>query len=220
MVHDEVRRAFCVDPAKLHVVYNGVDLAYFSPKNTFRESARAELALRPRDTLFLFVGSGFARKGLEAAIEALRLTNNEALKLAVVGTDREQARFAAQAAPLGERVRFLGGHQDVRPLYAAADCLILPSRYDPFPNTVLESFAMGLPAIVSSHCGAAEIIERGVNGWVCSPDDVPGIAALMKEADDAIRREPMTQGARATAERFRLDEMAGRLSALYEKLVA
>jgi UDP-glucose:(heptosyl)LPS alpha-1,3-glucosyltransferase len=115
-------------------------------------------------------------------------------------------------------VRFLGGRQDVRPLYAAADCLILPSRYDPFPNTVLESLAMGLPAIVSSRTGAAEIVERGVNGWVCEPDDADGIASFMKDADDAIRRGSMTQGARASAERFGLDEMAGRLARLYEKL--
>jgi len=136
----------------------------------------------------------------------------------VVGTDRERDRFARAAAPLADRVRFLGGKQDVRPLYAAADCLILPSRYDPFPNTVLESFAMGLPAIVSSRTGAAEVIERGVNGWVCEPDDAAGIAALMKEADQAIRSGRLPQGARATAERFGLDEMAGHLARLYEKL--
>jgi UDP-glucose:(heptosyl)LPS alpha-1,3-glucosyltransferase len=218
MVQDEVRRAFRIDAAKLHVIYNGVDLQYFQPGSELRAPARTELGMGPRDTLFLFVGSGFARKGLEAAIEALRLTGNQALKLAIVGTDREQARFAAQGAQLGERVRFLGGRQDVRPLYAAADCLILPSRYDPFPNTVLESFAMGLPAIVSSRCGAAEVVERGVNGWVCEPDDAPGLARLMQEADDALRRGRLPAAARATAERLGLDAMAVRLAELYRRL--
>jgi UDP-glucose:(heptosyl)LPS alpha-1,3-glucosyltransferase len=138
--------------------------------------------------------------------------------LLVVGTDRESRRFAAQAAPLGDRVRFLGGREDVRPLYAAADCFILPSRYDPFPNTALEAFAMGLPAIVSSRCGAAEIIEPGVNGWVCQPDDVAGLARLMHEADRAMRSGSLPQAARATAERFGMDEMAGRLTTLYASL--
>ena len=219
MVQDEVRRGFRIDPAKLHVVYNGVDLEHFSRADSLREPARAELGLKPRHTLFLFVGSGFARKGLEATIEALRLTHSEALHLGVVGEDREKARFAAQAAPLGERVRFLGGRKDVRPLYAAADCLILPSRYDPFPNTVLEALAMGLPAIVSSRCGAAEVIEPGVNGWVCQPDDVAGIARLMREADAAIRaRKPLNQAARATAERFGFDAMAKQLVDVYGTL--
>lgn len=222
MVSEEIRRAFRIAPEKLHVVYSGVDLQHFHPRlrDELRGAARAELGCQPRDTLFLFVGSGFARKGLEAAIDALKQAQNPSFWLVVVGTDRERERFVAQAAPLGDQVRFVGGKQDVRPLYAAADCLILPSRYDPFPNTVLESFAMGLPAIVSSRCGAAEIVDRGVNGWVCEPDDARGIAALMKEADEAIRRGSLPQAARATAERFGLDEMAGRLAALYEKLLA
>jgi len=222
MVVDEVRRAFRIAPEKLHVIYSGIDLEHFHPRRRaeLRGPARAELGCQPRDTLFLFVGSGFARKGLAAAIEALKRANNPSFWLLVVGTDRERERFAEAARPLGERVRFLGGKQDVRPLYAAADCLILPSRYDPFPNTVLESLAMGLPAIVSSRCGAAEIIQRGVNGWVCEPDDPPGIAALLKEADETLRRDALTAGARATAERFGLDEMAGRLAALYGKLLA
>ena len=106
----------------------------------------------------------------------------------------------------------------MRPLYAAADCLILPTRYDPFPNTVLESFAMGLPAIVSSHCGAAEIVEPGVNGWVCEPDDAAGLARLMHAADQAVRSPRPAQAARATAEKFGLDGMAGRLAELYGTL--
>ena len=99
-------------------------------------------------------------------------------KQGLVGKDK-------YAGAVPERVRFVGGREDVRPYYAAADCFILPSRYDPFPNTVLEAMAMGLPAIVSSRCGAAEIVEPGVNGWTCRPDDVPGIARLMQEAERA-----------------------------------
>jgi UDP-glucose:(heptosyl)LPS alpha-1,3-glucosyltransferase len=167
--------------------------------------------------LFLFVGSGFSRKGLAAAIDALAAAANQAFWLLVVGRDREEARFAGQArsAGLSERVRFLGGRDDVRPLYAAADCFILPSRYDPFPNTALEALAMGLPAIVSSRCGAAEIIEPGANGWLCEPDDAPGIARLMQAADQAIRDERMARAARSTAERFGIEAMAGKLAELY-----
>jgi UDP-glucose:(heptosyl)LPS alpha-1,3-glucosyltransferase len=222
MVSEEIRRAFRIAPEKLHVIYSGVDLAQFHPakREALRGAARAELGCRPRDTLFLFVGSGFSRKGLDAAIDALASTSNGSFWLLIAGKDREAARFAAKARAAGvsERVRFLGGREDVVPLYAAADCFILPTRYDPFPNTVLEALAMGLPAIVSTRCGAAEIIERGVNGWVCEPDDAAGIAALMREADEAIRRRDLLPAARATAERFGIDAMAGRLAQLYERL--
>ena len=224
MVRDEIRRAFRIGREKLHVIYNGVDLEYFHPRQgeALRGAARAQLGCRPRDTLFLFVGSGFSRKGLAAAIDALAAAANPAFWLLVVGRDREEARFARQArsAGLAERVRFLGGREDVRPLYAAADCFILPSRYDPFPNTALEALAMGLPAIVSSRCGAAEIIESGTNGWVCEPDDAPGIARLMQAADGAIREGRMTRAARSSAERFGIEAMAGELAELYAALAA
>jgi len=219
MVRDEVRRTFRIGREKLHVIYNGVDVEHFHPRQreTLRGVTRAELGCRPRDTLFLFVGSGFSRKGLAAAIDALAAAANSAFWLLVVGRDREEARFArqARAAGLAERVRLLGGRDDVRPLYAAADCFILPSRYDPFPNTALEALAMGLPAIVSSRCGAAEIIEPGANGWVCEPDDAPGIARLMQAADAAIREGRMARAARSTAERFGIEAMAGKLAELY-----
>ena len=221
MVAEEIRRAFRIDPQKLHVVYNGVDLAYFHPakRDDLRPPTRKELGCEEGDTVFLFVGAGFARKGLACAIEALALTQRDSFKMIVVGADREERRFAAQAALLGKRVRFLGRRDDVRPFYAAADCLVLPSRYDPFPNTVLEALAMGLPVIVSLRCGAAEIIERGVNGWVCEPDDAQGLARLMHEAAATVRTQPAGQAARASAERLGMDAMAATLAGLYANLM-
>jgi UDP-glucose:(heptosyl)LPS alpha-1,3-glucosyltransferase len=216
MVREEIRRAFRIAPEKLHVIYSGVDLEHFHPRERqrLRGAARAELGCGPRDTVFLHVGSGFARKGLDAAIDALAHAANPAFWLVVVGRDRDRARYERKARGVG-KIIFTGGREDVRPLYAAADCFILPSRYDPFPNTVLEALAMGLPAIVSSRCGAAEVIEPGANGWVCEPDDAPGLARLLRAADEAIRSGNMGQNARETAERFGIDAMAARLQELY-----
>lgn len=222
MVRDEVRREFRIAPEKLHVIYNGVDLEHFHPREREqrRGAARAEIGCRPRDTVFLFVGSGFERKGLAAAIDALAASSNEAFWLAVVGRDRDLEKFRrrARAAGVESRSRFAGGQQDVRALYAAADCFILPTRYDPFPNTALEALAMGLPLIVSSRCGAAELVESGVNGWVCPPDDPRALANLLRAADEALRRGSMAQAARASAERFGLDAMAQQMAQLYASL--
>ncbi len=77
---------------------------------------------------------------------------------------------------------------------------------------------MGMPAIVSARCGAAELIEPGVNGWVCDPNDSAGIARLMRDAEAAIRRGGVNAAARATAERFSVDAMAAQLQRLYDTL--
>jgi UDP-glucose:(heptosyl)LPS alpha-1,3-glucosyltransferase len=222
MVRSEIARRFRVAPEKLHVIHNGVDLQHFHPdqRSALRKAARAELGLSDDAFLFLFVGSGFWRKGLDAAIGALAASGNAKLHLAVAGRDRESARYAALAAAagLGARVRLLGGRDDVRPLYAAADCFLLPTRYDPFPNTALEALAMGLPAIVGRRSGAAEILRPGRNGWICNPQDVPGLAQLLREAAAASGDNHMLGAARAAAEGYGIEDMARKLADLYTAL--
>ena len=222
MVRGEIQRRFAVAPGKLHVIYNGVDLEHFHPREraALRAAARAELGAGEGETLFLFVGSGFWRKGLDAAIGALAACANPAFRLLVAGRDRDAGRFAAlaQAAGLAGRVRLLGGRADVRSLYAAADCFILPTRYDPFPNTALEALAMGLPSIIGRRSGAAEILRPGEGGWVCEPGDVAGLARLMQEGALAARGAGAQAAARKTAEHYGIDEMARKLAGLYAAL--
>jgi UDP-glucose:(heptosyl)LPS alpha-1,3-glucosyltransferase len=206
------------------VVYNGVDLEHFHPRHraALRAVARAELGLGERDFLFLFVGSGFWRKGLDAALAALAACGDPSLRLAVAGQDKNRAQYAARvdASGLGGRVYLLGGRDDVRPLYAAADCFLLPTRYDPFPNTALEALAMGLPAIVGKRCGAAEILRAGESGWICDPGDVPGLAQLMREAAQAPGDNRGLAAARAAAEQYGIDRMAASLTQLYAALAS
>lgn len=222
MVAAEIRARFTIAAEKLHVIYNGVDLAHFNPASraSLREDARKRFGFGPGDIVFSFVGSGYARKGLAAAIDALAASGRPDLRLLVAGHDRATAKFAAYAASAGisERVTFSGAHKDVRVVYAASDCFILPTRYDPFPNAALEALAMGLPAIVSRQCGAAEIVEHGRNGWVCDADSPESLASLMIEAASAPRAQ-LGAAARSTAEGFGVDRMAGRMIDLYEGLL-
>jgi len=221
MVREEIEHRFGVPLHKLHVIHNGVDLEYFHPRHraALRAAARAELGAGEADVVFLFVGSGFWRKGLDAAIGALALCADRRFRLAVAGSDRQAARFArqARAAGLGDKVRFLGGREDVRPLYAAADCFILPTRYDPLPSAALEALAMGLPAIVGRRSGAAEVLRSGC-GWICEPGDIGGLAHLMREAASVAGNSSAADAARAASESFGIDDMTRKLTGLYVAL--
>lgn len=190
---EAIRRAFRVAPEKLHVIYGGVDLAHFHPRERerLRGAARAGLGCRPRDMVFLSLGPGAA--AARAAVEA---AGNPAFWLSV---------------PEDERA-------DLRPRYAAADCLLLPARDDAFDERVLEALAMGLPAIVNAQSGAAEVIEPGANGWLSEADDAAGLARLLAKADEAARGAGMGAAARASAERYGADAMARELAALYARL--
>jgi len=223
MVAAEIHRHFAIAAKKVHVIYNGVDLGHFHPqkRRELRDAARREFGCKDGDRVFSFVGSGFARKGLATAIDALASSGRRDFRLVVAGRDRATNQFAARAARAGvaDRVTFLGGREDIRPVYAAADCFILPTRYDPFPNAALEALAMGIPVIVSSQCGAAEIVDEGHNGWICAPDDPDSLARLMNEAAGAAG-DGVAGAARLTAERYGVERMADRMIGLYESLLA
>jgi UDP-glucose:(heptosyl)LPS alpha-1,3-glucosyltransferase len=166
------------------------------------------------------VGSGFARKGVGTVIAALARTRDRDARLLVVGADRAAGpmRAAAARAGVADRVHFAGGQEDVKPWYGAADCFVLATLYDPFPNAALEALASGLPAIVSRQCGAAELVKEGVNGRVVDALDPEALARAM---DDIAGRltDDMREDARAAALPFGLGAMGERMLALYRAVL-
>ena len=221
MVKNEIRGRFGLAEEKLHVIYNGVDLETFHPRlrEAHRARARAQLGIPDGVLTYVFVGSGFERKGVFRLLRVFPRGAVAGAHLIVVGKDRAEARAMAQAGALdiAGRVHFLGAQDDVRAWYGAADVFVLPTLYDPFPNAALEAMACGLPAIVTAQCGAAELVEQGSNGIVCDAFDEESLAAALGGLDSARARD-MGARARETAERFGLDAMAQKLAALYRDL--
>jgi len=222
MVQKEIQSRFGLAESKLPVIYNGVDLEHFHPRlrEAHRVNVRAELGIPGDAMTYVFVGSGFERKGVFRLLPAFRRGANASAHLVVVGEDRAGAHAKALARGLGvgERVHFLGGRKDVRPWYGAADAFVLPTLYDPFPNAALEAMASGLPVVVTAQCGAAELVEPGSNGFVCDALDEAALARTLGELD-STRARAMGARARQTAERFSLDAMAQKLVTLYRDLV-
>jgi UDP-glucose:(heptosyl)LPS alpha-1,3-glucosyltransferase len=220
MVRREIFDYFAVDPEKLRVVYNGVDTDKFHPAlKQYRRAVRNELGIPQHQAVFLFVGSGFERKGLGPALEAVaRLPRG---RLLVVGKDRHVRRYRRLAERLGilGRVHLLGVKPDVGPYYGAADALVLPTLYDPFPNVVLEGMAAGLPVVTSTKCGGAELIREGQNGYVCDALDRGGLTAAMNYLLDREHAECLGRDARRCVEPYTLAAMRANLTGLYEELL-
>lgn len=221
MVRDEIKHYFGTADEKLHVIYSGVDTkAYHPDLKKHRSAIRAQYGIPPEATLFLFVGSGFVRKGVPVLLEAMSGLPGNACLL-VVGRDKKMSRFRGRANALGlsRRVFFAGAQADVKPYYGAADALVLPTLYDPFPNVALEAMAAGLPLVTSTKCGAAELIENGKNGFVCDALDRAEVQAAMKSLLSADKQTVLGRAARQTVEAFSLDNMADELVKLYKALL-
>ncbi len=222
MVKEEIRERFGFADDGLHVVYNAVDSDDFSPRlREHRSAVREKLRVPESATVFLLVGSGYARKGVARAIAALaRVPGNP--YLFVVGRDKARGRYKRLAQELGvaERVALLGAQEDPRPFFGSADAFVLPTLYDPCPNAALEAMACGLPVVTSTKSGAAELVLEHDAGFVCPAIDVDSLAWHMTTLTDAAARATLGARAREAVQPLTPAAMTLQLVLLYRDLLA
>jgi UDP-glucose:(heptosyl)LPS alpha-1,3-glucosyltransferase len=201
MVKEEIVAAYGYPAGQIDVIYNGVPAAP-SPAQLadWRREKRRELGLEDGDYVVLFAGSGWERKGLRFAIEAMNRAALAGSVLLVAGHGRPGAM------PASTRTRYLGAVRGLARTLAAADAFILPTLYDPFSNACLEALAAGLPVITTTANGFAEILEPGEGEAVADPADTPALARAIESWAPRARRdearEPLREKGRAfTVER-------------------
>lgn len=212
---DEIAALYGVPPARLSVIYNGVDLERFHPRNraALGPAARAEAGVAGDAWVVLFVGSGFARKGLATAIEAFARLGDRAGRLLVLGKG-EVRPFRALGERLGVagRLVWLGPRPDVERWYAAADVLALPTRYEPFGNVHLEALASGVPVVTSTSAGGAEVITAG-SGAAVDPRDPAALAGALERFRTTSR--DAAAAARAAAAPYTFARQVAAFEAIY-----
>ncbi|MFE2723493.1 glycosyltransferase [Kitasatospora sp. NPDC059327] len=206
------------------VVPNGVDVRHYAPAE--RRAARIALGLDLDAPLAVCLGRLSRQKGqdvlLDAWPEVLRLVPQA--RLALVGTGPEEARLAAAVRESAEpsRVRLAGEVADPRPWLAAADLVVLPSRWEGMALAPLEAMAAGRPVLLTDVPGARECLppaERKLA--VVPPEDAAALATRMAEAlSDPIECE--RRGARLrdhAAGRHDVRSVVEQVDALYRDLL-
>jgi UDP-glucose:(heptosyl)LPS alpha-1,3-glucosyltransferase len=222
MVRDEIHERFGLSLDKLPVVYNAVDSDVFSPGlKHHRAGVREKFGVPESATVFLLVGSGYARKGVATAIKALAKLPSDTY-LFVVGRDKSRRSYKRLAQQLGvaRRVAFLGALDDPKPFYGAADAFVLPTLYDPCPHAALEAMACGLPVVTSTKCGVAELVTEHDAGMVCAARDVDALAEHMMTLTDEEARRLLGGRAREAVLPLTPDSMTLQLVLLYRDLIA
>lgn len=189
----------------ISVVPNGVDVGRFAPERLagLREAARARLGVGQGSVLFLGSAHNMRLKGMDNAIRALDLLVFEEadVHLAIAGSapDEGWLRLAAES---GERIRFLGPVDDMAEMFAAADALVHPTRWDACSLSTIEAGAAGLPVITTACNGAAELIVEEETGFLLmDPEDVGGLAERMRRLLDPAVRARMGAAARTASAR-------------------
>ncbi|OOE94680.1 glycosyltransferase family 4 protein [Salinivibrio sp. AR640] len=165
----EVQYCHNVPDDKISVIHNFVDTYHFDARRVKNQSdyLKNNLGVNFENPVFLFLGTGYERKGLRKALVALSMMTIDA-HLLIVGRDSNEIRYIELAKKLGvdSKCTFIG--EDMRPelYFSIADCYVLPTLYEPFGFTVIESLSCGTPAITTDNCGAKEVITPEVSSVI------------------------------------------------------
>lgn len=194
-VADMLVRDYAVSRDRVRVVPNGAevpdDAAEAPIARAWRERFMSSL-IRP---LWVVAARLEDQKGHAVLFDALAEVWKRGLDftLAVAGDGSLRGALEERAAALGigAKVRFLGALDDVGPLYAAADAVVLPSLWEGLPLTLLEAMARSRPVIATEVGGIPEVVEHGVNGHLVPPSNVIALADALelfhRKTDRAVR---------------------------------
>jgi glycosyltransferase involved in cell wall biosynthesis len=189
---------------------NAVDVERFSPG--LRAVARQRARLDTANFALLMMANLAPHKGQLTAIRTVRelVDRGVPAECWLAGEDRsshhefeKDLRALASSLGVADRIRFLGFRDDVVDLLRAADVLLLPSKHEGLPLTVLEAQAVGIPVIGSTIPGILEVVSDDVTGMIAPADDYCGysvkaealyrrpelVRRLTAAASDAVRRE-------------------------------
>lgn len=230
-VSEEVKR-FCVDqenidPAKVSVVYNGVDFEQFTPGRGANPFAEAEWAGAPH--IVTCVANIRQIKGIDVLLRCAQRVCRElpGTVFLIAGSlyERdytEEMRAMARSLGVENNIKLLGFVEDPTPLLRMSSAFCMLSRSEGFSNALLEAMACGIPSVVTRVGGNPEAINEGENGFlVSSEDDQAAADRLLFLLRNPAKAALMGEAARAVVQtRFSSQTMVEQLLDVYRELMA
>jgi len=207
-----------VPAEKVRVIANPVE-----PRVGGRDDASPELQVWCREEPYIIaVGRLDRQKGFDLLLEAYARLQKPRPRLLILGEGPERAVLEEQRSRLGleAEANLPGRVPDPTPYIAGSQFFILSSRYEGFPNVLLEAMAAG-KGVLSFDCpsGPAELIENGRNGLLIEPQNIDGLAASMQQLlDNPQQAQTLGDAAQETARRYSLAEITDQWDALIQQL--
>ncbi len=217
-------RIICVSRPLYEGLYDVVpqERLFFVPNAVARHDGDApvpEAGDRDGRTI-LYVGRLSPEKGLDLLLRACALlTERRDIRLLLLGDGpcREEYERLVRELGVAEQVLFLGHQSDVDSFYRRADMLILPSRTEGLPMTLLEAMSRGVPIIATRVGGMPDLIRDGETGILVSPEDPVALkdAILRLLADPSEARALGARGRSMVRQEYAVGPWARRIESLY-----
>ena len=221
---EHLRRALIargLGEGKVVTILNGVNLATLPRDGDAPDGLRRELGLASGVPLVAIVGRLVPVKNHALFLRAAReiLDRGGRARFVVVGDGplREPLRTLARELGLQDHVVFAGFRPDVMRVLALADLCMLTSNSETSAYGVSEPMAMGIPVVATAVGGVAELIEDGLDGWLCPAGDASALAAAVCAllADPARAARMGERAAGKVRDRLSLEAQVERLEQVY-----
>lgn len=209
---------------KIAIVPNGINLSEYDnlPK---KGEFRKQYSIPDDEKIVLFLGRIDPIKGLDLLIAAFSNLTSEIndVRLVIAGPDNEYTltlKKQVHELKIKDKVLFTGPLYDAEKIkaYVDADVYVLPSRYETFPNTVLEACACGTPVIITDQCGIADIVDGKV-GDVVEYDEKQLRTMILKYLlDDELRGKFGEEGKKLVKMEFEWERVILQLEYTYINL--
>jgi len=159
LIKKQIIQTYQINPEKISVIYNGINTEMQDYNSSYKKLSD-EFKIN-NERIFLYVGSGFRRKGVKEFLELLSNINYK-YQAFIVGNDKNIGKYMKFSMELGidRKVTFTGPREDVNDFYAIADFLILPTHYEPFSNVILEAMLQKTVVFTTKQNGASEILSN------------------------------------------------------------
>lgn len=209
-------------PEKIAVIPLGLELDSFADCARHRGELRRELCLPPEAVLIGVVARLVAIKAIPDFLEAARSVASRCPNAVflIVGDGEMRPELEAQARALGltSRVRFLGFRKDLPRIYADLDVVVLSSRNEGLPVSLIEAMASGCIVVSTAVGGVPDLIQDNETGFLAPPQNPGALAATIERALCERGRWPeIAERAQSSAlRRFHIQRLVADIEALYE----
>ena len=228
-LRDYLTESIRVPPERVVLIYNGVDLGKFCPRETRERETKQADSAGGEPIVIGTIGRMKEVKNQRLLAKAFIGLANQCpdgrsrVRLLMVGdgplrnglmNDLSKARLKAVSS-------FPGARDNIAELLRGIDIFILPSRNEGISNTILEAMATGLPVVATRVGGTPEIVFDGITGTLINDDDVPGLMSAISnyvEDPELRRRHGLAARERVQAD-FNLDLMVGKYLDVYSQSV-
>ncbi len=218
MVKNNIISSYKIEPKKIEVIYNGIKITKFDYKRSYQKITN-EFGQILDETIFLFVGSGYKRKGVEEFLQILSKISDKNFKAFIIGKDKniEHYKYFAKNLNIAEKIIFTGSRKDVNDFYTIADIFLFPTKYEPFGNVILEAMNFHNVVITTKLCGGGEILDK--NLIMETPDDFSIVQKIDELLNNQVRMEEIKKKNFKIVQNFTIEKNAKKtMDVIYEYL--